>query len=235
MDLFKIEHSKAAYRADFALYVAAVVVLAAFLMLASPHKQWLEIMAFTGVGLASWTAIEYALHRLVLHGLQPFRRWHAEHHRRPTALICTPTILSATLIAMLVFLPVLLLVDLLRACALTLGLLTGYLGYAITHHAIHHWRADNVWLKQCKRLHMLHHLTKQSGCYGVTSSFWDHVFGSTYQAFAPAGRRHGEPVATCDEKNYGNNTPLTIGDNELPTVQAANTMKQRTLSISGKV
>jgi hypothetical protein len=47
---------------------------AAFLMLVSPHKQWLEIMAFTGAGLASWTAIEYALHRLVLQGLQPFRR-----------------------------------------------------------------------------------------------------------------------------------------------------------------
>jgi len=70
--------------------------------------------------------------------------------------------------------------DLWRASALTLGLLTGYLGYAITHHAIHHWRADNAWLKERKYWHALHHHSEQPGCYGVTSSVWDRVFGSTY-------------------------------------------------------
>ncbi|OIQ73314.1 fatty acid hydroxylase superfamily protein [mine drainage metagenome] len=136
----------------------------------------------TLVGLGGWTAIEYVLHRFVLHGLQPFRRWHLEHHRRPAALICTPTILSATLIVVLVFLPSLLLGNLWNACALTFGLLTGYLGYAITHHAVHHWHVDNAWLKKRKRWHALHHHSEQAGCYGVTSSFWDLVFGSTYHA-----------------------------------------------------
>lgn len=188
MSLFTLEHSKSAYRADFALYSSTVVVLAIFLLLVGPRDQRLAIVIFAGVGLVSWSAIEYALHRFVLHGLQPFRRWHALHHQRPTALIYTPTILSATLITTLVFLPALALSNLWHACALTLGMLTGYLVYAITHHAIHHWRADNAWLKQRKRWHALHHhSSEQPGCYGVTSAFWDRVFGSTRPADAPTG------------------------------------------------
>ncbi|MCC6208917.1 MAG: sterol desaturase family protein [Gammaproteobacteria bacterium] len=136
MSLFTMEHSKAAYRADF-----------------------------------------------VMHGLQPFSRWHAEHHQRPTALICTPTILSATL----VFFPALVLLgNLWRACALTLGVLIGYLSFSITHHAIYHWCADIAWLKQRKQWHALHHHTiGQSGCFGMTSAFWDHVFGSARRQHSP--------------------------------------------------
>ena len=186
MQFFTIEHSKAAHRADFALYGTMVVVLAAFLLVYGPREQRLEIAAVALAGLASWSAIEYVIHRFVLHGLQPFSRLHAEHHQRPTALIFTPTILSATAIAALVFIPALLVTDLWRACALTLGVLTGYVGYTITHHAIHHWRTDNSWLKQRKRWHALHHHSiQQPGFYGVTSSFWDHVFGSNRRAVAP--------------------------------------------------
>jgi hypothetical protein len=181
MGLFALEHSQRAYRADFALYGAAVALLSAFVVFGVPPDQWLAMLAFALAGLASWTAIEYALHRFVLHGLQPFQRWHAEHHHRPSALIGAPTILSASLIATLVFLPALLLGNWWRACALTLGVLTVYLAYAITHHATHHWRAEHVWLKQRKRWHALHHHALAPVCYGVTTAFWDHVFGSTGQ------------------------------------------------------
>src|SRR5665811_1327174 len=64
--------------------------------------------------------------------------------------------------------------------------LTGYLAYTITHHAIHHWHLDNTWLKRRKRWHALHHhRIEQSGCYGVTSTFLDHVFGATHRAATP--------------------------------------------------
>jgi len=192
MGVLTFEHSRLAYFADFALYGSAVVLLAAFLLIAGPGEQWLEIVIFATVGLGGWTAIEYVFHRFVLHGLQPFRRWHLEHHRRPAALICTPTIFSATLIVVLVFLPSLLLSDLWRACALTLGLLTGYLGYAITHHAVHHWRTNNAFLTRRKRWHALHHHSEQAGCYGVTSSFWDLVFGSSHHAVQRDSAKHNK-------------------------------------------
>lgn len=184
MSLFTLEHSRWAYRADFALYGTAVVSFAAYLGVASPRDLWLEMAALAFLGLASWTAIEYALHRFVLHGLQPFQRWHAEHHQRPTALICAPTIFSATLIATLVFLPALVFGNVWRACALTLGVLAGYLAYAVTHHATHHWRADSAWLRQRKRWHALHHHQAEPGCFGVSSAFWDRVFGSIHRAAA---------------------------------------------------
>jgi sterol desaturase/sphingolipid hydroxylase (fatty acid hydroxylase superfamily) len=115
----------------------------------------------------------------VLHGLQPFARWHAEHHLRPAALICAPTVLSASLILLLVFLPALVIGGAWPACALSFGLLTGYLAYAITHHATHHWRTDNRWLLRRKRWHARHHSASRNGGHdGVTSGFWDRVFGS---------------------------------------------------------
>ena len=194
MHLFSLEHSKLAYRADFALYGFALVALATFLVLAVPRQQAWGIVAFAMLGLASWTVIEYAMHRFVLHHLQPFSTWHAEHYRRPTALICTPTILSASLIAVLVFLPALMLGNLWRASALTFGLLVGYLAYAITHHAIHHWHADYAWLKRRKRWHALHHGSiEPASRYGVTSAFWDQVFGSAQRLQARWRRIHQPP------------------------------------------
>ena len=179
MGLFAMEHGKAAYRADFALYATAVVALTVFLCAAGPHSLRLESLVSVCAGLVSWTAIEYFLHRFVLHGMAPFKHWHEAHHQRPRALICAPTVLSASLILMLVFLPVLALGGIWIACALTLGMLTGYLLYAITHHATHHWPAENAWLRRRKRWHALHHHDAgRLGGFGVTSGFWDHVFGS---------------------------------------------------------
>ena len=178
MRLTSFEHGKLAYRADFALYGTAVLLLGTALLAVGPRAHWLELVAFGAAGLAGWSAIEYGLHRFVLHGLEPFRRWHALHHDRPTALICTPTVLTATLFALLVFLPALALSDLWSASSLTLGLLIGYQGYAITHHALHHWRGDNAWLRRLKRSHARHHHGAQPCCYGVTTTFWDRVFGS---------------------------------------------------------
>ena len=149
------------------------------------------MMAFTiglGVGVLLWTLLEYVLHRFVFHGLQPFRKWHALHHQRPTALIFTPTLLSALVIAGLVFVPALLLGNVWTACAFTLGVQTGNLGYSIIHHGIHHWRADSAWLKRRKLWHAVHHRgTTARHCFGVTTSFWDHVFRSAPPARERAG------------------------------------------------
>ena len=206
MKLFSIEHSKGVYWADFALYASAVSVLSALLLVASPRGQWLVSAGLVALGLASWTVIEYALHRFVLHGVAPFRHWHARHHQRPTALISAPTLLSAGLIATGIFVPALWWGGLWDATAFTLGLLTGYLSYAVVHHATHHARADNAWLARRKRWHARHHHrgTEHGCCYGVTSGLWDHVFGSAgvavnrasvgQRTYAAPGRAHDVAV-----------------------------------------
>jgi len=179
MRFFSIEHSKPAYWADFFIYASSVALMPFLLVTHTSPNQALCTALIATLGLVSWSLIEYVLHRVVLHELPVFKTWHAAHHERPSALICTPTVLSALLIGTLIFMPALWLMSLWHAIALTFGVLFGYLTYAITHHGIHHWRTDNAWLRQRKYWHALHH--KQTGpraCYGVTSSFWDHVFRS---------------------------------------------------------
>jgi sterol desaturase/sphingolipid hydroxylase (fatty acid hydroxylase superfamily) len=149
------------------------------LIVAAPRAHAVALAVVVAAGLAVWTVIEYVTHRFVMHGLEPVRGWHAQHHRDTTALIGAPTLLSAALIFVLVFLPAMASTDKWRAAALTLGVLTGYLVYGITHHAIHQWETNNAWLRRRKQWHALHHRLGRRGCYGVTTSFWDHVFRST--------------------------------------------------------
>jgi cyclopropane-fatty-acyl-phospholipid synthase len=185
MSILSLEHGRAAYRADFVLYGTVVVLLAVALGLRAPAGHLLGSAATVAAGLAGWTLLEYALHRFVLHGIAPFSEWHAQHHRRPQALIGLPTLASATLFATLVFLPAYLLFGRWHATALLLGMLLGYLAYAAMHHMVHHGPAQAGWLQRRRRWHALHHRGLGTpgartvyGAYGVTSAFWDRRFGT---------------------------------------------------------
>ena len=179
--VFRLEHSKWAYRADAALYATAVGAVTGWLLLRTPASARLDSAVCAGVGLFGWTLAEYLLHRFVLHGVPPFRGWHAEHHRRPMARIYTPTVLSGLLILALVYIPALWLLGALRrAAAVTLGVLTGYLAYGAMHHAAHHWASRSPWMKARKRWHAMHHHAALGGCYGVTSGLWDRLLGTSH-------------------------------------------------------
>lgn len=192
MNLFSIELTPAGNRFDFSLYAVTVLGLGAFLMLSGSADQQVESLGWVVLGLFVWSALEYLLHRFVLHGLEPFKDWHQMHHQRQAALIGAPTSLSATLMALLVFVPAWALADVRIASALTLGVAAGYLGYALTHHAIHHWRGESAWLLRRKRWHALHHrYFDRNGRYGVTNSVWDLVFGTSKPAL-----RHVAPDST---------------------------------------
>ena len=183
--MFKLEHGRSAYVADFVLYGVAVCALSAYLLAETPRTHGLEVALLVIGGLTAWPVVEYAMHRYLLHSVQPFSGWHLRHHERPTARICTPTILSASLIGTLVFLPAWGLSDLWGGAGLTLGIVTGYLMYGITHHAVHHWRADSEWLKRRTRWHALHHHVGTSACFGVTTSFLDQAAGSVVRRRGP--------------------------------------------------
>src|SRR5450759_3011500 len=175
MKVFSIEHSKSAYFVDFAVYLAAIVLLPLFLVhFASPQVR-AQIAISVVAGLAGWSLIEYAMHRFVFHGIEPFQRMHGEHHRRPQALIATPTVLSLALILVLVWLPATLLGGFWLAEGATLGVTVGYFAYGVIHHAVHHWQSRSAWMRQRKRLHAIHHRFPHYN-YGVTLSFWDRIF-----------------------------------------------------------
>jgi sterol desaturase/sphingolipid hydroxylase (fatty acid hydroxylase superfamily) len=178
MTFFKLEHTKAFYYADFVAYIFVIVLVSGLLIGYAPRGAWLAIVMSVAGGLALWPLIEYALHRYVLHGLEPFRGWHMEHHNRPRAFIGTPTIFSAGLIFTLVFLPASASANVWVGTGLTLGVTIGYLAFSWTHHAVHYWRADTRWLRNRKRLHNIHHRPGSACNYGVTTSFLDALFGT---------------------------------------------------------
>lgn len=180
MHPFSISPGRHAYRLDFALYALLVTVLAG-LAAAGPAELRGTMLALAGAGLLAWPLLEYLLHRWVLHGLRPFSGWHARHHARPGALLITPTLVSLSLIGLLVFAPVMWAANVWLACALTLGLAAGYLGYSLLHHALHHRAAaPGGWLDRRKRWHALHHQHDGTGmCFGVTSPLWDELLAST--------------------------------------------------------
>ena len=179
MKVLSIEHSQFTYWADFAVYLAAVLVLPWALFLWAPPSARAGMGVGVLAGALSWSFVEYAMHRLVFHGIEPFLR-HGEHHRRPDALVATPTVLSLVMIAGLFWFPATVLTDRWVGSAATLGLTAGYFTYGVVHHALHHWRARGAWMLRRKKLHAFHHRSPQVN-YGVTMSWWDGVFG-TYKA-----------------------------------------------------
>jgi len=59
------------------------------------------------------------------------------------------------------------------------GFTTGYLAYDMMHYSIHHFRHPQVkWLKTLWKSHLDHHFRDSSKGYGVSSPFWDVVFGT---------------------------------------------------------
>jgi hypothetical protein len=176
MKIFTLEHHPVSNFADFVLYPLAIMAGLAAVFLYAPGVRWPLVLA-GAAGFVAWSLVEYALHRYVLHGLQPFKRWHEEHHQRPFALIGTSTIASLVLFVALVFLPLALVFGRWPALAVMLGVISGYLLYVTVHHASHHWKArPGSWMQARKLAHARHHMSGMHGWYGVTTSFWDHVF-----------------------------------------------------------
>ena len=185
----RLQLSKWAYRADFVVYPMLIGVLGTVSLerakAAAAARWFAEVLA----GLLLWTLLEYVLHRWVLHRMPPVRRLHALHHAHPGALIGTPTWLSAALF-MLVGAALALEVSMQTAGGLVVGLMSGYLVYALVHDAVHHRAArPGSWLHGAKLRHARHHRPPSTTDFGVTSGLWDRVFGTAARPTQARERR----------------------------------------------
>jgi len=131
-------------------------------------------------GFVLWTLIEYAFHRWLLHEWPPLRHLHDEHHEHPEALFGTPPLVGVLQIALCVFVP-LWFVGPVTAAGVTAGMLAGYLAYISVHWATHHVRDPRIgYLVRARRRHMLHHYRAGRANFGVSTGFWDRVFGTEH-------------------------------------------------------
>lgn len=166
------------YYSDFFVYPALVISLAGIDL---PHAdssaaKWISTFLLC---LALWTLVEYLMHRLVLHHVPYIRDMHDDHHVHEQAAIGTPTYLCLGLHAVFVFIPVFFFFGSVTASAASCGLMLGYLWYISVHHILHHWHPSHSgYIYRLKRRHALHHHCDGTTNYGVTTAFWDRVFGT---------------------------------------------------------
>jgi sterol desaturase/sphingolipid hydroxylase (fatty acid hydroxylase superfamily) len=174
-----MRESAIGYYIDFFIYPAVLIALplyAALFLDRGSLALWLGAAAF---GLALWTLIEYLMHRLVLHNVAYFKGLHDAHHENPKALIDTPIWASLSILLIVVLTPSCLAFGPCAGTGLTFGLTLGYFGYSVMHHAMHFWPlAHDSYFYRAKHRHALHHYSQIDGNFGVTTPFWDYVFGT---------------------------------------------------------
>ena len=167
----------------YSLFAASVLVMG---LRTRPRLAFLSF----GLGVAIWTALEYWVHRFILHGRFPdgpgvfqhflhkyFDHLHWEHHKRPW----DGNHINGTISDTLPFVGPLALVSLLLPAwslpALLAGILQAYIVEEWVHHSVHFYDFRGKYFRYIKRHHLYHHSPKgMNVAYGLTNGFWDIVY-----------------------------------------------------------
>ena len=160
-------------------FIVDTIVAAAFGWLGATRYDGSIVLGvvLVGLGILSWTLVEYFLHRCILHGV--LERDHARHHRDTHALIATP-LMVIPFCAALIFTLVALASSIGAAAVFTFGWYAGYNYFVIVHHMQHFYPellARSPLFERNLRLHELHHEYPNTH-FGISSSLWDWFFGS---------------------------------------------------------
>ena len=144
------------------------------------------VLTFLG-GMLFWSFFEYMAHRFIFHWVSdnPMIKkisyiLHGNHHHYPRDkqrlfMPPIPSIILSSLIFGIMFL-----IMGQNAFMFFPGFLFGYLMYGSMHYAIHAWNPPFKWMKPLWRNHHLHHYKNEHNGYGVSSTIWDHVFGTMF-------------------------------------------------------
>ncbi|ETN67075.1 fatty acid hydroxylase [Anopheles darlingi] len=150
-----------------------------------PSFLSIELYVHLVVGCLAWTLLEYSLHRWVFHldpkhnrFLQTFHFLiHGQHHKVPfdpyrLVFPVPPAIVLTTIF----YQPIYYLFPYPR---ITLaGGLIGYLIYDMIHYYLHYGSPAGGHLYHMKRYHYSHHFVHHDQGYGISSDFWDKLFGT---------------------------------------------------------
>jgi sterol desaturase/sphingolipid hydroxylase (fatty acid hydroxylase superfamily) len=143
-------------------------------------------------GMLFWSFFEYLIHRFAFHFAAKSERAtkivyliHGNHHEYPRdkqRLFMPPV--PSLILATVIFSSMYLVASIIGLTAYVFsffpGFLLGYLIYGSMHYAIHAWNPPFRWMKPLWRNHHLHHYKEQEKGFGVSSTLWDHVFGTMF-------------------------------------------------------
>jgi len=164
-----------------------VFILMPYYALVSLGFTVLKSISLFILGILFWTFTEYFLHRFVFHhhpksekGKRINYLIHGNHHEYPRdkERLFMPPVPSLILASCFFFIFYLLMG--LHVIVFFPGFMFGYLLYGTMHYAIHAWNPPFKWMKPLWRNHHLHHYKNDELGFGVSSTLWDHVFGTMY-------------------------------------------------------
>jgi sterol desaturase/sphingolipid hydroxylase (fatty acid hydroxylase superfamily) len=140
--------------------------LAIVLLAISPFGMSYDA-ALLVAGVVTWSLAEYVVHRFVLHGLVPTQ--HGLHHADPDAAVLNIFWQIWACFA---------LIYLIAGGVFLAGGLFAYSWYLFVHHCAHHG-PDRSLLRLLKHHRSHHHFATRN--YGVSTTLWDHVFGTMFR------------------------------------------------------
>lgn len=149
------------------------------------HLAVLPTIALFLVGAFFFTLVEYLVHRYFYHMATDSPRksriqyvFHGVHHDHPRdkKRLALPPLMSVLVAA--IFVGIFRLVMGNAGFAFGGGFMTGYATYLLAHYAIHVYSPPKNFLGVIWKHHNLHHFVGDTGAFGVSSPFWDHIFGT---------------------------------------------------------
>jgi dihydroceramide fatty acyl 2-hydroxylase len=162
----------------------------------------LELLALAALGALLWPLVEYGIHGGLSHiWRSPVAAFHWEHHIHPervftSPLAWVPTLMAIHGLAALALGP-------LQAGGLALGLLAGFLRYERIHYRIHFCAPRSERERRLRAHHLAHHFRNPKAYYGVSTPFWDRVFGSLPATAAEDYARVADRPPLEGRSNFG--------------------------------
>ncbi|MBL7962480.1 MAG: sterol desaturase family protein [Flavobacteriales bacterium] len=146
---------------------------------------WGQAFLLFFVGAFFFSLIEYLVHRYFYHmpATNETRKRlqyviHGIHHDHPRdkSRLALPPLLSLSLAILFILLFRALMGD--AGFAFGGGFLFGYSTYLLVHYVIHVYKPPHNFLSILWKHHNVHHFVGDDGAFGVSSPFWDYVFGT---------------------------------------------------------
>jgi sterol desaturase/sphingolipid hydroxylase (fatty acid hydroxylase superfamily) len=145
----------------------------------------IAVAAAALLGAATWTFLEYVIHRWMGHDRR-FRKSafgveHIRHHAEGDYFAPTwKKLVFASIVTAVLCLPAIALAGAPTGIAYIAGLMTYYGVYELLHRRNHTHAASGPYGRWRRSHHFHHHFVDGRTNHGVTTPLWDHVFG-TYQ------------------------------------------------------
>lgn len=136
-------------------------------------------------GFVFFTLLEYVAHRFLFH-MAPTTEWrrkfvytvHGVHHEFPKDKTRLAMPVPASLFLSGVFFAIFYLMMNTKAFGFMPGVLTGYCAYLFVHFIVHAYQPPKNFFKELWINHSMHHYKDSTQIFGVSSPFWDYVFGT---------------------------------------------------------